>query len=64
MPPPIHVEKELGEKRIINRTPVSMVIGKEIDMESFPGSENCDKLEKRKLRTDYIWQQVCLGYQY
>lgn len=62
MPPPCHVEKEIGEKRSIHFTPVFLAIGLEIDMENFPGSENLDKRAKRKLRADYIWRQVDQKY--
>ena len=62
MPPPCQVEKELGEKRVIHYTPVYITFGNELDMEYFPGSEVSDKKEKRKMRTDYIWQEVCKNY--
>jgi glycerol-3-phosphate O-acyltransferase len=62
MPPPRQVEKELGERRIINFTPVYLAFGKEIDMENFPNSENLDKKAKRNKRADFIWQQVCQMY--
>lgn len=59
MPPPLQVEQELGEKRIINFTPVYLAFGEEIDMENFPGSEKLDKKAKRNKRAEYIWQKVC-----
>jgi glycerol-3-phosphate O-acyltransferase len=62
MPPPRQVEKELGEQRIINFTPVYLAFGEEIDMENFPGSEHLDKRAKRNQRAEYIWQQVCQNY--
>lgn len=62
MPPPNHVEKELGEKRVIHVTPVYLNFGKEIDMENFPGSENGDKRTKRTKRADYIWNLVKKEY--
>lgn len=62
MPPPKQVEKELGERRIIQFTPVYLAFGEEIDMENFPGSENVDKRMKRNKRAEYIWQQVCQSY--
>ena len=58
MPPPSHVEKELGEKRVIHISPVYLAFGKEIDMVHFPGSENGDKRTKRTKRADYIWNLV------
>lgn len=63
MPPPSHVEKELGERRLIHFTPVYLHFGGEIDMENFPGSENLDKRAKRNKRAEYIWQIVCRNYQ-
>jgi glycerol-3-phosphate O-acyltransferase len=63
MPPPRQVEKELGEKRTIHVTPITLAFGEEIDMENFPGSENLDKRAKREKRADYIWKEVCQVYQ-
>ncbi len=63
MPPPSQVEKELGEKRIINVTPIYLGFGEEIEMENFPGSEHLDKRAKRNQRAEYIWQKVCQMYQ-
>lgn len=63
MPPPRHVEKELGERRTVNFTPVYLAFGKEIEMENFPGSENVDKRTKRTKRAEYIWKKVCEEYQ-
>ncbi|WP_079989512.1 1-acyl-sn-glycerol-3-phosphate acyltransferase [Candidatus Protochlamydia phocaeensis] len=58
MPPPKHVEKEIGEKRYANHTPVHLAFGPEIDMNHFPGSEGVDKKTKRNKRADYIWNLV------
>ncbi len=63
MPPPHHVEKELGERRIIHVSPVYLAFGEEIEMENFPGSENLDKREKRAKRAEYIWNKVHQDYQ-
>ncbi len=62
MPPPSHVEKELGEKRFIHVTPVYLAFGKEIDMENFPGSKGLDKRTKRTKRAEYIWSKVRENY--
>lgn len=62
MPPPSSVEKELGEKRVINISPAFLAFGKEIDMEHFPNSENCDKRTKRIKRGEYIWDLVRRDY--
>ncbi|MBA3722075.1 MAG: 1-acyl-sn-glycerol-3-phosphate acyltransferase [Parachlamydiaceae bacterium] len=59
LPPPSHVEKELGERRIAHHTPVYLSFGEEIDMDHFPGSTSSnDKKEKRNKRADYIWNIV------
>lgn len=62
MPPPSLVEKEVGEKRVINVSPAFIAFGKEIDMEHFPGSENCDKRTKRTKRAEYICNLVRREY--
>jgi glycerol-3-phosphate O-acyltransferase len=62
MPPPSSVEKELGEKRVINVSPAFIAFGNEIDMEHFPGSENCDKRTKRTKRAEYICDLVRRAY--
>lgn len=62
MPPPIQVEKELGEKREVHITPVYLAFGEELDMENFPGSENLDKIGKRSKRAEFIWGKVCESY--
>lgn len=62
MPPPKRVEKELGEKRVVQRTAVSLCIGQEIEMENFPSSDKLDKRAKRQKRSEYIWQLVSNQY--
>lgn len=63
LPPPNSVEKELGEKRHAQCTPIYIGFGKEIDMERFPGVEVKDKRQKRKSRSDFIWSLVNNAYQ-
>jgi glycerol-3-phosphate O-acyltransferase len=63
MPPPLQVEKEIGEKRLAQVSPVYLEFGQEIDMENFPGSENLDKKTKKNHRSEYIWKQVEQSYQ-
>jgi glycerol-3-phosphate O-acyltransferase len=58
LPPPNSVEKELGERRHTQCTPIHIGFGKEIDMINYPGSEIKDKRQKRKIRSDYIWELV------
>lgn len=63
LPPPKTIQLELGEKRSIKREGIHLAIGSQIDMESFPGSENQDKNVRRKSRADYIWGLVQSAYQ-
>ncbi|MBA2369108.1 MAG: 1-acyl-sn-glycerol-3-phosphate acyltransferase [Candidatus Protochlamydia sp.] len=62
MPPPRHIEREVGEKRIAKFTPVHLAFGEEIDMDVFPGSEGVDKKTKRYIRAEYIWNTVRKNY--
>lgn len=62
LPPPVQVEKELGEKREAYYVPVHLAFGQEIDMETFPGSEQLDRKSKRKRRAEYIWNLVRQDY--
>lgn len=62
LPPPNSVEKKLGEKRQAQCTPIHLALGAEIDMQHFPGSDVKDKRQKRSLRAEYIWAQVCKDY--
>jgi glycerol-3-phosphate O-acyltransferase len=58
LPPPNHVKKTLGEARIAKASPIFLAFGPELDMEDYPGHENPDKRTRRKLRAQYIWEQV------
>jgi len=62
LPPPQSVDKELGEARHAMRTPIHLALGREIDMDKFPGSEGLDKRQKRKVRAEYIWGLVKANY--
>jgi len=62
MPPPETRVIEMGENRIINRCPISMAIGEEIDMEKFPGSDVKDKKTKKINRARYIQSIVEKDY--
>lgn len=62
MPPPRHVEKELGERRIAHFAPVYMAIGEEIDMLNIAGTSEVEKKERRSLRAHKIWEQVNRNY--
>lgn len=63
LPPPNSIEREIGERRFAQCTPIHLAFGEEIDMERFPGCEIKDKRQKRKLRSDYIWELVRKDYQ-
>lgn len=58
LPPPETIQHELGEKRMTKRVGIHLAIGKQIDMEHFPGGEDSDKHVRRKSRSDYIWKLV------
>lgn len=62
LPPPSSVEKEIGERRHAQCTPIHLSFGSEIDMDNFPGCDSGDKRELRKKRADYIWQLVVDEY--
>jgi len=62
LPPPETVQVELGEERFAKRGSIHLSIGPAIDMEHFPGSENKEKLLRRKCRADYIWKLVDHDY--
>ena len=62
LPPPISADKEIGEKRQAQCTPIHLALGAEIDMRHFPGSDHKDRRQKRTIRADYIWAQVCKDY--
>lgn len=61
LPPPNSTEKELGEKRHPQCTPLHIAFGNEIEMESIV-SEIKDKKQKITARADYIWEQVKKDY--
>lgn len=62
LPPPDTIQKELGEHRKTQASPVHLYFGPQIEMESFPGAELQEKLLRRKARADYIYDLVCQGY--
>lgn len=62
LPPPNSTEKELGERRLAQCTPIHLAFGNEIDMVNFPGSDSKDKRYKRTIRSDYIWELVKSEY--
>lgn len=63
LPPPSAVEKELGEQRQAQCSPIHMAVGAEVDMEAFPGGDSLSKKEKREARSQYVWGEVRREYQ-
>jgi glycerol-3-phosphate O-acyltransferase len=62
LPPPETIQVELGEVRSTNRGAIHLAVGKVIDMEHFPGSATSDKHEKRRIRAEFIQNQVKKDY--
>lgn len=63
LPPPEGVNKMLGEERYTKATPVHLAFGEEIEMEEIASDAVHDKKQKRALRAEYIWKQVCNNYE-
>ena len=63
LPPPNHIEKEIGERRAPQCTPIHAAFSDELDMETFPGSDTKDKRQRRKNRADHIWGIVNREYE-
>jgi glycerol-3-phosphate O-acyltransferase len=62
LPPPETVRAELGETRHIKRTGIHLAIGREIDMEHFPGGDTADRHARRAARARHIWERVNEDY--
>lgn len=58
LPPPDTIQKELGEVRKAQRSPIKIVFSPEFNMEKFSGSDENDKTRKRQMRADAIWKIV------
>jgi glycerol-3-phosphate O-acyltransferase len=63
LPPPEGINKTLGEERYTKATPVHIAFGEEIEMEEISEDDLHDKKQKRALRADFIWKQVCKNYE-
>jgi len=63
LPPPEKVALELGEERITAYAGVYGYFGKEIDMFNFLNQPIENKIERRHLRSDFIWNQINEDYQ-
>ena len=62
LPPPHSIEVELGEQRDPKCTPIHLSFGREIDMETFPGSDETDKKTLRSNRAEHIYNLVKESY--
>lgn len=63
LPPPDQVLTEIGEQRKTTFSPALLHFSPRIAMETVGGAGNItDKKEKRKVRTEAIWQQVVTAY--
>lgn len=62
LPPPETIQKELGEERITRRTSIHAFFSPPFDMESFPGSDDTDKKERRQKRALALWHVVAKRY--
>lgn len=63
IPPPEKIQIEMGEKRIVNRGSVFISFSDELDMDHFPGSEEKNKIKRRKNRAQYIHNIVKKEYE-
>lgn len=62
LPPPHIVEKEIGETREVNYTPIHAWFGDEIEMESTPKLSVLEKKQQRRERAEAVWSKVCDMY--
>lgn len=62
LPPPQQIEKELGEKRKVEKRKALYYFAPELDMDHFPGNELSDRMERRQALSDYIWEEVSKNY--
>lgn len=60
LPPPETTDTELGEKRLTQKTPISMALGSEVIMESFDAIK--DKTKKREQRGEAIYMAMLSEY--
>ncbi|MEI6241952.1 MAG: 1-acyl-sn-glycerol-3-phosphate acyltransferase [Chlamydiota bacterium] len=63
LPPPDTLQLEMGEHRRTQRGSIHIGFGPEIDMEHFSSAPVIDKMEKRKLRAEYIHSLVKKEYE-
>ncbi len=64
LPPPETTDEELGETRVTRGGAIHLHFGEEVDMENLPGAEAAaDKKDKRRVRAEYLWDQVNEEYE-
>lgn len=63
LPPPNDVEIELGEERSTSYSGIYANFGQEVDMELFANKVIENKIERRHLRSDFVWNQINQDYQ-
>ncbi|MDF2577409.1 MAG: hypothetical protein K0S74_893 [Chlamydiales bacterium] len=60
LPPPLQVEKDVGESRSVNYAGVQLSICPELNMQSL--GQGLDKAEQRQGRAENIWKTICKEY--
>lgn len=63
LPPPETIQTELGEERFVKHTSVHAFFSPPFPMDDYPGSNDPDKLERRKKRAAALWSLVSAKYQ-
>ncbi|NGX28725.1 MAG: hypothetical protein K940chlam1_00911 [Candidatus Anoxychlamydiales bacterium] len=63
LPPPLKIQIELGETRVVNRSSVLISFSPEINLEKFPGSDEKNKIKRRKNKAKYIHNIVKEEYE-
>lgn len=62
MPPPLEVEKELGEERLAFFKPVGVAFGSKIPLSFFSQEKTTEKKTERKKRAEEVWKLVVSLY--
>jgi len=62
LPPPKESSVEIGEERHYNYSDIAICFGDEISIDAFPSSEGLSKIERRRVRADYIRGLVKYDY--
>lgn len=62
-PPPATIQKEIGEERFAQRSPIHLGLHPPFDMDHFAGANKKDKHLHREARAKAIWEVVLNTYQ-